>query len=132
MDGGTDDSRAPDAATSEGGDATVPMLVLSLQPAHLVEDPGDTVTVTVNVMRVGFTGEVTFLVSPPLEVEASQPAPALDSTSTFEVSTPAATANGDYDVVLTGSSGSIVAQVHLPVHVGSFYELDGGSWTVPN
>lgn len=129
-DAGTDG--ATDGATDGSVEAAPGSFTLTLAPGHVTADPGDKFQVTINVIRNAFGGTVDFTVSPQLGLTVSQPAPALGNLSTFDLSASGTIAAGNYDIVITGTSGSINQQVHLGVLVGSAVVLDGGPFTVPS
>jgi hypothetical protein len=120
----TDGAAQRDAAPTSG-------YTLALEPGHITADPGDTFSVTIGVTRNGSAAPVTFVVSPPLGIVVSQPAPAVADSSTLQVSIPSTGTVGDYDVVVTGTANGIDQQVHLGVHVGSLLVLDTGTFVAP-
>ncbi len=119
-------STTPDAAAPDAGNFT-----LSLTPNHVTEDPGDSFPVTINVSRAtGFTDVVTFTITTPPSLTATQPAPA-GSTSLFYLSASDAGTPGPATVIVTGTSGSSVQKATLDVLVGSVIVVDGGTFTPP-
>jgi hypothetical protein len=139
--GGDDTSTQQDAG---GNDATVNDVAvdtqqpppdggftLSLAPGHITEDPGDTFPVTINVNRASnFTDAVTFTLTTPPSLTTTQPAPAGNS-SLFYVTTPNAANAGDYQIVVTGTNGTLVEDATLAVHVGSLLAIQDGGVTIP-
>jgi len=130
-DTGGNDSTSPES----GADVVQPPdagFTLSLTPGHVTEDPNDTFPVTINVNRApNFNDAVTFTLTTPPGVTATQPAPA-GSSSLFYVTAPADAGTADLDIVVTGTNGSLVENADLGVHFGSVLPIgDGGAVEVP-
>lgn len=137
-----DDAATPtDAAVFvDAGDASPPDggFLLAIEPTQINVDPGDTlVHVNVAIVRSGsFVQPVTFSITTPAGVTASDPGTVSDALASFYLSIDAdagVTDAGGLDPVvqIVGHGGSKMASTSLSIHIGTVLAIDGTSFVVP-
>jgi hypothetical protein len=134
-----DDANNKDASTNDAGSDAPPAqgFTISLSPTHVTADPGDSsIAIAINVVRAqGFTDDVSFVITPPGHVTATN---AVDtgnggSSSSFSISVDGTAPLGDVTLTVTASNPTktFVQNATLGIHVGTVVDLGDGGVTLP-